>query len=88
MQLTERCRQALADLATRHREQSVLVITHGGLLDVLYRLVTGEPLHTPRQVAIRNGALHRLQLGSQGWQLLSWGSEAHLDHARDELPDA
>ena len=85
-QLAVRCARNLTQLAALPAD-TVLVVTHGGVLDVVYRLVAGEPLHTPRQVIIRNCAIHWLIRQHGTWQLHSWGDESHLAQARDELPD-
>ncbi len=85
-QLAARCRHNLTEL-TALGQPCVLVVTHGGVLDVLHRLVCGEPLHTPRRVAIRNCAIHWLEHLGGTWTVLSWGDETHLQNARDELPD-
>lgn len=81
-----RCQANLDALRQRHAGQTVLVVTHGGILDVIWRLVTGTDLRAPRTVAIRNCAIHWLQRDDAGFTLLDWGQDAHLAAARDELP--
>lgn len=82
-----RCLAALAELAERHRGQRVAVVCHGGVLDSLYRAASGLPLDAPRRWPLDNAAVSRLLHGPQGLQLLEWGGTAHLDGARDDLPD-
>lgn len=70
-----------------HSGQSVLVFTHGGVLEMLYRHATGRGLSTPRDFEIPNAALNRLEHSACGWQVLRWAELAHLETALDDLPD-
>ena len=83
--LAARCAGALAALRARHAEGMVAVVSHGGVLDGIHRLVSGQPLHEPRQVAIRNCAFHWLSHDGRRWRVEHWGEDAHLTGARDEL---
>jgi probable phosphoglycerate mutase len=85
--LSQRAARGLQGIRERHVFGQVVVVTHGGMLDVVHRLVTGQPLQEPRRFAIRNCAYHRLQHDGRAWSILNWGEEAHLANARDELPD-
>lgn len=82
-----RCLAALAELAGRHRGQCVALVCHGGVLDCLYRAAADLPLDAPRRWPLDNAAVSRLLYGPQGLQLLEWGGTAHLEGARDDLPD-
>ena len=74
-------------LAQRHQDQNILVVTHGGVLDKLYRFVTGLPLSAPRNFCIPNAGLNRIELTPAGWEIRSWADVAHLDSALDYLPE-
>jgi probable phosphoglycerate mutase len=64
----------------------VLVFTHGGVLDMLYRFVNGLPLGAPRDFGIPNAGLNRIDVTASGWQVRAWADVAHLDGALDDLP--
>ena len=83
-----RVRAALQDIAHRHAHEQVLVVTHGGVLDIVHRLSTGDRLDTPRKIAIPNAALNWIEHADGQWKLLAWADEAHLQNALDELPHA
>ena len=85
---SRRVHDALHEIARQHLGERVLVVTHGGVLDVIYRLVTGAPLDTPRKIAIPNAALNWIEHSAGQWKLLAWADEIHLQGALDELPDA
>ncbi|HEX5127550.1 MAG TPA: histidine phosphatase family protein [Rhodocyclaceae bacterium] len=78
-------------IAQRHPGQSVLVVSHGGVLDVAYRLATAMPLGAARDFTLANAALNWIGFDSaetnkdKAWQLLAWDQRAHLESSRDEL---
>lgn len=75
-------------IVDRHPGEQVLIVTHGGVLDIVHRLVTGEPLETHRDFAIPNAALNWIEHAGGRWQLISWADQRHLDSALDELSNA
>ncbi|WP_407279898.1 histidine phosphatase family protein [Aromatoleum evansii] len=78
----------LADLAASHRGEQILVVTHGGVLDVVHRLAAGKALEAPRDFAIPNAALNWIEYDGTRWHLVSWADKRHLESTRDELPNA
>ncbi|MDD3353566.1 histidine phosphatase family protein [Zoogloea sp.] len=84
----DRIHAVLEQIAERHRDQTVLIVTHGGVLDIAHRLSTRNPLETPRDFTIPNAALNWIAHDEQGWQLLAWAEQRHLNQALDELPNA
>ncbi len=83
-----RIEASLGDLAGKHRGQTLLVVTHGGVLDMARRLATGRSLQEKRDFPLRNAALNWIEHCHGRWGLLSWGETAHLERARDEVFDA
>lgn len=81
-----RVEAVLARIAALHAGARVLVVTHGGVLDVAHRLATGKPLSQPRDFALPNAALNWIVHDTAGWRLQAWADQAHLAHTRDELP--
>lgn len=79
---------AMESIAHRHAGQRVLIVTHGGVLDIVHRLVTGKPLEAPRDFKIPNAALNWVGHGPEGWALIAWAEAGHLPASRDELPNA
>ncbi|HWA36966.1 MAG TPA: histidine phosphatase family protein [Burkholderiales bacterium] len=83
--------QFMQDLLEKEKGRSVLVFTHGGVLEILYRHATSRGLSTPRDFEIPNAALNRFEHGAGAWQIHCWADVAHLaslvDEALDDLPD-
>lgn len=87
-ELAARVRAALERIADAHPGGHVLIVTHGGVLDIAHRMATGKPLSQLRDFTIPNAALNRIARDQTGWRLITWAEHAHLDHTRDELPRA
>lgn len=84
---TRRVLDALNTLVRRHAGERLLVVTHGGVLDVIYRVVNELPLDTPRCCPIPNSGANWLAHDRDGWRLDRWADLSHLDRpvARDEV---
>ena len=68
-------------LAARHPGQSIVLVTHGGVLDCLYRAATRIDLQAPRTWTLGNTSLNRLLHTEGGFTLVGWGDSHHLDRA-------
>jgi probable phosphoglycerate mutase len=77
----------IARIAGNHPHKNILVFTHGGVLDKLYRHITGLPLSAPREFGIPNAGLNRVEVTSAGWRIRAWAEVAHLEAALDDLPE-
>jgi len=56
----------------------VAVITHGGVLGMMYRHVTGASLDSKRSYSLHNASINRLLYSGKRWSLEVWGDIAHL----------
>lgn len=83
-----RIEQAVSEIARRHPGEQVLIVTHGGALDIMHRLSTGKPLEATRDFPIPNAALNWIAFAEGRWHLLAWAQQAHLAQTHDELPNA
>ena len=81
LQLRERVSRTVSDLAARHRGEQIAVVAHGGVLDTLYRIATGQEVNSPRTWQLPNGAINRLLWTPEGFTLVGWSDTQHLDHA-------
>lgn len=68
----QRITDSLAAIASRHRGECVLVVAHGGVLDIAYRLATARPLDAQRDFPISNAGLSWIESAGNEWRLLSW----------------
>ena len=77
--LRERILKTVDELAAQHKGQQIVLVAHGGVLDVLYRAATRLTLQAPRTWQLTNTAVNRLLWTPQGLSLVGWGDTSHLD---------
>jgi 2,3-bisphosphoglycerate-dependent phosphoglycerate mutase len=75
----DRVHATIERLAAAHSGKTLLLVTHGGVLDIVYRRAAGRDLSSPRDFTVPNAALNWVEVGAQGWQLLSWADRRHLE---------
>ena len=77
----------LKEVAARHVGENVVVVLHGGVLDVINRFVRNNPLEMPRDFLIPNAGINWISVADGVWHLDTWGETDHLEPgALDELP--
>ena len=68
----------LEGIAAAHPGDSVVVVTHGLVLDTLYRAARKLPLEMKREAPLLNASLNTFQRAPHAWIEVSWGDVAHL----------
>lgn len=85
-QVHARVTARLRALAAAHPGQALVVVTHGGVLDIVNRFVRDRALDLPRDFLIPNAGLNWLTVRGDEWRVEAWGLTAHLAEAGlDEL---
>lgn len=74
----ERVIAVVTRLARVHRGQSIALVTHGGVLDLLYREATRVALDAPRTWQLSNAGINRLLSNGEGLFLVGWDDCTHL----------
>lgn len=69
---------AIDRLVASHPDQTVVIVTHGGVLDMIYRTARSLGLEGPRQSEIPNAGLNRIRVVGDSIDILSWAETAHL----------
>jgi probable phosphoglycerate mutase len=83
--MDQRVRQTLNELAAQHIGQHIAFFAHGGVMDLLYRIATGQDLQAPRTWTLTNTAINRLLWTPDSVSLVGWADTTHLDEVtRDE----
>jgi 2,3-bisphosphoglycerate-dependent phosphoglycerate mutase len=70
---------AIYRLCETHPRQRVVVVTHGGVLDMIYRTARSLGLDGPRQSEIPNAGFNRIKVRQGGIDILAWADTRHLD---------
>lgn len=86
----ERILGTVSALAAQNMGRQIVIVSHGGTMDVLYRAATGQEIQAPRTWQLGNAAINRL-LWSPGsghgrFSLVGWADSIHLEEKtqRDE----
>ena len=77
--LRERITRCVDELASQHLGQQIVLVAHGGVMDMLYRLATGQDTQAPRTWHLGNAAINRLLWTPQGLSLVGWGDVSHFE---------
>ena len=79
--------EAMQQIALSYVGRTVAVVTHGGVLDVVYRNARALAWDAPREHLMLNASINRLQAQPEPLrlQIIDWADVAHLEQARDEL---
>ncbi len=74
--------EALGGIALTHTGQAVLVVTHGGVLDMVWRTARGLGLNGPRQSDIPNAGFNRIRIADAAMpeqiEIVDWADIRHL----------
>jgi probable phosphoglycerate mutase len=68
-------------LAARHPDELIVLVAHGGVMDVLYRSATRQEIQAPRTWQLGNAAINRLLWTPEGLSLVGWSDTGHLEGA-------
>jgi probable phosphoglycerate mutase len=66
-------------IAQQHPDQRIVIVTHGGVLDCLYRAAHDLSITSPRDFAILNAAINRLQWDGRQFRVQQWADATHLE---------
>lgn len=74
-----RVMEAVYRVCASHPRQTIVVVTHGGVLDMIYRTARSLGLDGPRQSEIPNAGFNRIKVRQGGIDILSWADTRHLE---------
>jgi 2,3-bisphosphoglycerate-dependent phosphoglycerate mutase len=77
---------AATRLAARHPGEAIVVVTHGGVLDCLYRAATRVELGAARTWQLGNASINRLLYAAGGFVLVGWDDAGHLVAPEPQAP--
>jgi probable phosphoglycerate mutase len=75
----ERCLGCLEEIASRHSRAAAVVVTHGLVLDALYRAALGMRLDEPRGFPLLNCSLNTFHYRGGRWKAMAVCDVAHLE---------
>ncbi|MDQ0014124.1 putative phosphoglycerate mutase [Variovorax boronicumulans] len=73
---------ALGTIATAHKGQHLIIVTHGGVLDMVWRTAKGLSLSGPRRSDIPNAGFNRIRIADpaapDAIEIVEWADTRHL----------
>ena len=74
------------EIAATYDGKTIAVITHGGVLDVVYRNARALAWDAPREHLMLNASINRVHVrtGPLRLQIADWADVGHLADAQDE----
>lgn len=79
-QFALRVQTILNKIQEQHTGQTILIVSHGGTLDMVYRIASKQALRTERVASVPNASLNWIthQKGV-GWSVEKWADIRHLE---------
>ena len=68
----------LTQIAPKHLGETIVVVTHGGVLSGLFRHTFSIPFDAPRRFEFTNAGLNVFNYEEGNWFLQTWGDTSHL----------
>jgi probable phosphoglycerate mutase len=77
-QFQQRCVGALERIAQRHEGETIVVVSHGLVLDAVFRKASNMALEIPRGFPLLNCSINTFRYDAGGWKPLTVCDVAHL----------
>lgn len=79
-QFALRVQNALDKIQTRHTGKTILIVSHGGTLDMMYRIASKQALSSERIASVPNASLNWItHRQDDGWSVQQWADTRHLE---------
>lgn len=78
----DRVVSVLTELARAHEGRRIVIVTHGGVVGMLYRHVMHIALDERRDYSLFNASINRFRYVELRWFLDVWGDVSHLEELR------
>jgi len=79
LQFSSRIKFALDEIQKSHSGKTILLVSHGGALDMMYRIASNQALDSEKVVAVPNASLNWISHDGLSWKVENWADTSHLD---------
>ena len=79
LQFAARVEGVIEKLRMLHSGKTILLVSHGGTLDMMYRIASKQSLGSERIVSVPNASLNWIVHNDQGWSVERWADTRHLE---------
>lgn len=80
LQFSERIEGVFEQLRQKHLQKTILIVSHGGVLDMMFRIISKQALSAQRQASVPNAALNWIAHDGERWEIERWADTSHLDN--------
>ena len=80
----QRVTQCLRRLAIQYAGKSIAIVSHGGVMDIIYREAMHLELQAPRAWQLGNASINRVMFNGVHFSLIGWSDTSHLTQGLDE----
>ena len=74
-----RAHEGLVDIAQRHVGEVIVIVTHGLVLDIVYRAAYNIALGEPRFHNLVNAGINQVRYADGRWRVDVWADDSHLE---------
>ena len=79
-QFALRVQKALDQIQEQHAGKTILIVSHGGTLDMMYRIASNQALSAERIASVPNASLNWItHHQGTGWVVEQWADTRHLE---------
>jgi probable phosphoglycerate mutase len=78
-QFADRIQVALEQIRIMHLGKTILLVSHGGVLDMMYRIVSKQALDAEKAITVPNASLNWISHDGINWKVDDWADTSHLD---------
>ena len=80
-QFAQRVQTALEHIVQAHFGKTVVVVSHGGVLDMAFRIASEQELDAKRVASVPNASFNWLVHNGVAWEVERWADTSHLHDA-------
>jgi probable phosphoglycerate mutase len=77
-ELSQRAVGIITRLANEHRHKKIVIVSHGGVLECIYRAANRLDFSPPRDFDIKNASINRLLWDGASLRIAHWSDVRHL----------
>ena len=74
----ERIHRGLETIRMQHLGNTILLVSHGGAIEMMYRLASNQALEAERTVSVPNASLNWISHDGFSWKVDRWADTSHL----------
>jgi probable phosphoglycerate mutase len=79
IQFADRIKTVLQELQEKYTGKTILIVSHGGALDMMYRIASNQALDAQRAITVPNASLNWISYDGSSWKVDNWADTSHLD---------